>query len=192
MIYIQHTASGIRAEREPFDGGVAYGDVASGWRPIESAPFNTPVEIKAGSMTFLARLEPDVSEDENGQSCDQWLAEIEGEHPPCWSAGACWSSNENDDRSLQPTAWRYPGVSANNELVEALSKGGFMMTETHNVGEYRGRKLVIGFQNPDDADDALGAIALAVKALRSATRANAVAAWDSANPLAILQEQSNG
>ncbi len=62
-----------------------------------------------------------------------------------------------------------PPAVPDDGLVEALAKGGFMMTETHNVGEHRGRKLVIGFQNPDDADDALGAIALAVKALRSAT-----------------------
>jgi len=123
MIYIQHTASGIRAELEPFDGGVAYGEVGSGWRPIESAPFNTPVEIKAGSMTFLARLMPDASMSDLETSCDQWQAEIEGEHPPCWSGGACWSSNENEDPSLQPTAWRVPGTpSVNNELVDALGK----------------------------------------------------------------------
>lgn len=139
MIYIQHTPDGIRAEREPFDGGVAYGEVGGGWRPIESAPFNTPVEIKAGSMTFLARLEPDVSEDENGQSCDQWLAEIDGEHPPCWSAGACWSSNENDDRSLQPTAWRYPGASANNELIDALEWYGEQFCELGQYHECCGR-----------------------------------------------------
>ena len=93
----------------------------TGWRDIGTAPFDTPVEIKAGSMTFLARLWPDASEDENEQSCDQWIAHIEGEHPPCWSAGACWSSNENDDRSLQPEAWRHIGAaSAAPELLEAL------------------------------------------------------------------------
>lgn len=79
-----------------------------GWRDIESAPYNTPVEIKVGSMTFLARLHPDASMSSLDESCDQWQAEIDGEHPPCWSGGACWASNENEDMSLQPTAWRYP------------------------------------------------------------------------------------
>ena len=78
------------------------------WRDIESAPYNTPVEIKVGSMTFLARLHPDASMSSLDESCDQWQAEIDGEHPPCWSGGACWASNENEDMSLQPTAWRYP------------------------------------------------------------------------------------
>lgn len=78
------------------------------WRDIESAPYNTPVEIKVGSMTFLARLHPDASMSSLDESCDQWQAEINGEHPPCWSGGACWASNENEDMSLQPTAWRLP------------------------------------------------------------------------------------
>lgn len=54
-------------------------------------------------------------------------------------------------------------------LVGALAKGGFIMTETHNIGEYRARKLVIGFQNGSDADLAMEAVALAIKAYRDAT-----------------------
>jgi len=49
------------------------------------------------------------------------------------------------------------------DLVGALAKGGFMMTEPHHVGEHRARKLVIGFQNPDDADDAMQVISAALK-----------------------------
>ncbi len=75
------------------------------WRTIESAPVNTAVRIKVGGMTFQARLIPDGSMSDMDTSCDQWVAEIEGEHPPCWSEGCCWASNENDDRSLQPEAW---------------------------------------------------------------------------------------
>lgn len=74
------------------------------WRPIETAPYETAVKIKVGNMTFHAMLVPDASENEDG-SCDQWCAVIEGEHPPCWSGGACWWSNENEDRSMQPEAW---------------------------------------------------------------------------------------
>ncbi len=74
------------------------------WMPIETAPYNTPVQVKVGHMTMLARLIPNGSEDENG-SCDQWQAEHDGEHPPCWSDGACWASNADEVQSLQPSAW---------------------------------------------------------------------------------------
>ena len=76
------------------------------WLPIESAPYEQTVEIKVGSMTFLAALHPGVSEDDEGRSCDQWQAAVEGEHPPCWTDDACWQSNSNEQMSLQPTAWR--------------------------------------------------------------------------------------
>lgn len=77
----------------------------AGWQPIETAPYGTPVEIRVGRMTMWARLQPGVSEDEDGNSVDQWQAEYEGEHPPCWSGGACWASNEDEIESIQPTAW---------------------------------------------------------------------------------------
>ncbi len=75
------------------------------WFPIETAPYDTTLEVRVGSMTFLARLQPDAAEDENG-SCDQWQAAVEGEHPSCWSEGACWESNIDECQSLQPTGWR--------------------------------------------------------------------------------------
>lgn len=76
------------------------------WQPIETAPYSKAVEVRVGGMTFLARLWPDHSVDQNEQSCDQWVADNEGEHPPCWSEGACWESNADEMPSLQPTAWR--------------------------------------------------------------------------------------
>lgn len=94
-----------------------------GWQPLESAPYNTPVEIKAGSMTFLARLLPDAAFEEDDTTCDQWQAEIEGEHPPCWSEGACWSSNLDEVESLQPTAWRHPlPTTANNPEADVCGE----------------------------------------------------------------------
>jgi hypothetical protein len=78
---------------------------AEGWRPIESAPYNQEVVVRVGEMTFLAKLMPDISQDEHGNECDQWQATREGEHPPCWSNGACWSSNEDEWPSLSPEAW---------------------------------------------------------------------------------------
>lgn len=83
----------------PFD--LAFGQR---WRPLDTAPYNTPVRIKAGNMTFIAELLPSASMNEDGE-CDQWQAVHEGEHPPCWSGGACWASNEDEDPSLQPKGW---------------------------------------------------------------------------------------
>lgn len=77
------------------------------WQPIDTAPYSTPVEVRVGSMTFLAQLEPDASLADDEQPCDQWQAVNEGEHPPCWSEGACWSSNSNEVMSRQPEAWRF-------------------------------------------------------------------------------------
>lgn len=76
------------------------------WQPIETAPYVTPVRIEVGEMTFLARLVQDASMDENERSCDQWVAEREGEHPPCWTDGACWASNSDEMMSMQPTRWQ--------------------------------------------------------------------------------------
>lgn len=77
------------------------------WQPIESAPYNTPVIVEVGSgMSFAAQLVPDASMDSEDQFCDQWRAVHQGEHPPCWSGGACWERNENDAISMQPRRWR--------------------------------------------------------------------------------------
>lgn len=74
------------------------------WMPIETAPYETPVLVKVAHMTFEAMLKPDAAENEEG-SCDQWVACHEGEHPPCWTDGACWQSNADEIESLQPVAW---------------------------------------------------------------------------------------
>lgn len=65
---------------------------------------------------------------------------------------------------------------AEGPIIQALAKGSFMMTETHpSLKAPRGRKLVMGFANPDDADDALQIISLALldhrRALGSESRA---------------------
>lgn len=80
---------------------------AEAWQPIQTAPYNEPVKIKVGEgMEFVARLIPDGSMSSEEESCDQWVAEHEGEHPECWSGGACWESNEGEVASLQPTRWK--------------------------------------------------------------------------------------
>ena len=76
------------------------------WERIEDVPYNVPVVVRAGHMTFEAVMVPDASMTSLEQSCDQWQATREGEHPPCWSGGCCWESSEDEQMSLQPTAWR--------------------------------------------------------------------------------------
>jgi hypothetical protein len=61
-------------------------------------------------------------------------------------------------------------------IIQALAKGSFIMTETHpSLKAPQGRKLVMGFANPDDADDAMQIISLALldhrRALGSESRA---------------------
>lgn len=50
-------------------------------------------------------------------------------------------------------------MSTAAKLVEALRKGGFMMTEPKPTRSHtRARAVVIGFQDPEHADDAMAAI----------------------------------
>jgi hypothetical protein len=80
---------------------------ADKWQDIETAPYNTPVIVEVGSgMSFAAQLVPDASINSEDQSCAQWRAVHQGEHPPCWSDGACWQRNENEVMSMQPRRWR--------------------------------------------------------------------------------------
>lgn len=79
---------------------------ARNWISIECAPYNEPVEVKTGWRKFKAVLVPDISLTSEGVSCDQWHA-CEGEkHPPCWTDGACWESNADEQMSIVPTGWR--------------------------------------------------------------------------------------
>jgi len=96
----------------------AWNQRAHAWQGIESAPYNTPVRIKAGEMTFVARLLIDAAMTTAEETCDQWVAEHEGEHPPCWTNGACWQSNENDDPSLRPVAWQLFPTADRERIAE--------------------------------------------------------------------------
>lgn len=99
---IAHLSSEIEALTER----VREFEQSSQWFRIDSAPYNQVVRVRAGEMTFLARLIPDAAINLDETSCDQWQAAREGEHPPCWSDGACWSSNVDEETSLQPTHWQ--------------------------------------------------------------------------------------
>ena len=79
------------------------------WNPIETAPYDTPVEVqfaKGGGKPIVARLLRDHSMKMDETPCDQWVAEVEGKHPRNWSEGACWENNADDQVSEQPIAWR--------------------------------------------------------------------------------------
>jgi len=82
--------------------------------------------------------------------------------PPCGGMASNCSWKPNDDK---PCSCQRPAEPVAPAVVEALAKGGFMMTEPHNIGEHRARKLVIGFQNASDADEAMFVIGRALKAL---------------------------
>ena len=78
---------------------------ATGWRAIDEAPFDTPVEVLVGRRVIVAELRADHTVDADDNSVSQWVC-VEGKHPPCWSDGACWASNAELKPSLPPTAWR--------------------------------------------------------------------------------------
>lgn len=76
------------------------------WQPIETAPYGVPVRVKLErGTTIVAVLRNNAATTEDGDDCDQWQAHFEGEHPECWTDGACWQSNADNVMSLQPRAW---------------------------------------------------------------------------------------
>jgi len=72
------------------------------WKSIADAPYDTPLTVRVGGMTFGAILRRGVSETTDGDPCDQWQALIADEHPPCWTDGACWEINALGYGSREP------------------------------------------------------------------------------------------
>lgn len=77
-----------------------------GWQSMNTAPLNVTVEIEAGGMIFPARLLGDAAMTSEEESCDQWVA-MTDVYPDCWSEGACWEVNEDENMSAQPERWRH-------------------------------------------------------------------------------------
>ena len=75
------------------------------WQPIETAPYNTPVRVKVGLRVFPAILVPGASLTADEEPCDQWQATTDL-HPECWTDGACWESNADEQKSVHPFAWK--------------------------------------------------------------------------------------
>lgn len=90
------------------------------WKSIADAPYDTPLTIRVGGMTFGAILRRGASETTDGDPCDQWQALIADEHPPCWTDGACWEINADGYGSREPEAWRTIAAQTPPEDVGAL------------------------------------------------------------------------
>jgi hypothetical protein len=79
------------------------------WRPIETAPKDgTPIQARIdgyGGDNIIAWSWG--LRDSDDQDCGGWEY-LTGEPPQCWTDGVCWESNENRERSAQPTHWRVP------------------------------------------------------------------------------------
>ena len=103
----EHTAAAatLRALSAEIARLKASGEPVS-WKSIANAPYDTPLTVRVGGMTFGAILRRGVSETTDGDPCDQWQALIEDEHPPCWTDGACWEINADGYGSREPEAWR--------------------------------------------------------------------------------------
>lgn len=70
------------------------------WQPIETAPKDgTDILLRVGTRYFEGRWE----------SIDDypcWVSTHEDDHPVCWTDGVCWSINESEEPSEQPTHWQ--------------------------------------------------------------------------------------
>lgn len=75
------------------------------WRTdMENAPLDTPLAIRAGGMTFDARLQ--LLDNGDKEPTYGWVADREGIHPQCWTNGRCWDLNENNEPSAKVTHWQ--------------------------------------------------------------------------------------
>ena len=107
-------SSGGRVQAAP--DGATETQHSAGW--VQTAERLPPYERRVVVLTqmgriFKAYLADGGAESEEGP-CDQWVADEESICPPCWSDGACWSSNADEEPSDQPVAWMpLPAESAN-------------------------------------------------------------------------------
>lgn len=80
---------------------------AGGWRPIDDEARNgEPWLIQtARERIFKAKWARDICVDEDGENVDAWAATAEDFHPPCWTDGVCWASNEDGVPSDPPVMY---------------------------------------------------------------------------------------
>lgn len=89
------------------------------WQPIETAPRDgTKIFIKThGGYGFEASYELLGAVDDEENVVGQWVAANEEVCPPCWSEGACWSSNEDEVASDPPRFWLQPIDQPSRESI---------------------------------------------------------------------------
>ena len=77
------------------------------WQSIFTAPKDgTPIQARIdgyGSDNIIAWGNGLL--DGESRECGGWNY-LTGEPPQCWTDGVCWESNENGNRSVQPTHWK--------------------------------------------------------------------------------------
>ncbi|MGW9333608.1 hypothetical protein [Bosea sp. NPDC055594] len=79
-----------------------------GWYTLASAPLDgRDIDIlTAGGFELRARYERQGFINEAGDDCGGWVSSEEDKHPPCWTDGVCWGSNEDESPSDPPIMWR--------------------------------------------------------------------------------------
>ncbi len=76
------------------------------WRTMDWAPKDgTPIRVRTSRRQFDVSWQTGLVDDHD-QECGAWHAEKVGDHPPCWTDGICWASNEDGRPSEQPQAWQ--------------------------------------------------------------------------------------
>lgn len=77
------------------------------WQRIGNEPLNTPILVRIpgyGEDNVVCLV--DGFFDDDGNDCCTWVFDDEDKAPPCWTDGACWSTNANGTPSVRPTHWR--------------------------------------------------------------------------------------
>lgn len=81
----------------------------SEWQDISTAPKDgTWIQAKIpghGTDNIIAWIDGLLDYEEN--DCGAWAFVEDQEPPDCWTEGVCWSQNEDDKPSAQPTEWKH-------------------------------------------------------------------------------------
>jgi len=78
----------------------------SGFKPMADAPTDRVILLQVWSgKTFPVKWQ-DGFLDSDECACGGWVAQEEGNHPPCWDDGACWESNSDGMPSDPPIGWK--------------------------------------------------------------------------------------
>jgi len=103
-----------------------------GFKTIDSAPkdgSHIQVVIPGhGSDNIISWYSGFVNDAE--QDCCGWVFMTEQESPSCWTDGVCWESNENCEKSVEPTHWQPLSplqkidteIAFENETIESFKK----------------------------------------------------------------------